>query len=164
MVKSIISSKVEVRGSNINNRGTFAIENIARGEVVFIKGGYILTKETMWTNKLGDTYWPIDNFYVLAPRNEEEAREIKLYINHSCEPNCGLRGDITGVAMRDIQVGEEITFDYAMLDNESDPSYNFKCECGSKECRGIITGIDWKMKKLQKKYGKYFASYLQEQF
>lgn len=164
MVKSIISSKVEVRGSDINNRGTFAKENIARGEVVFIKGGYILTKETMWTNKLGDTYWPVDNFYVLAPRNEEEAKEIKLYINHSCEPNCGLRGDITGVAMRDIQASEEITFDYAMLDNESDPNYNFKCKCGSKDCRGIITGTDWKKEKLQKKYGKYFAAYLQEQF
>lgn len=164
MIKSFISPKVEVHRSDINNIGTFAKEDINRGEVVFIKGGYILTKETMWTNKLGDTYWPIDNYYVLAPRNEEEATEIKLYINHSCEPNCGLRGDITGVAMRNIKCGEEITFDYAMLDNESDEGYNFKCECGSKNCRGIITGLDWKKKELQDKYGKYFASYLKEQF
>lgn len=66
--------------------------------------------------------------------------------------------------MRDIPIGEEITFDYAMLDNEIDDSYNFECKCGSSECRGIITGQDWKNKTLQKKYGKYFAAYLQEQF
>jgi len=37
-------------------------------------------------------------------------------VNHSCDPNCGLVGAVLVVAMRDIEPGEEITFDYAMSD------------------------------------------------
>jgi hypothetical protein len=37
------------------------------------------------------------------------------YTNHSCDPNAGFGSSpISLVAMRDVQVGEEITFDYAM--------------------------------------------------
>lgn len=159
MVKSYISPKVEVRKSDIKGKGTFAINQIHTGEIVFIKGGYILTKDTMYFEKYGDIYWPLDDYFVLAPRTPEEVKDIKLYINHSCNPNCGILGDIKGVAMREISPGEEITFDYAMLDNDN---YSFKCSCGSKNCRKIITGYDWKIKDLQLKYGKYFANYLLE--
>ena len=101
----------------------------------------------------------IDDYYVLGAKDEKEFKQVKIYVNHSCDPNCGLRGEITGVAMRDIEVGEEITMDYAMLDNEE---HTFECNCGSVNCRHIITGYDWKIKELQKKYNKYFASYLRE--
>ena len=37
-------------------------------------------------------------------------------INHSCEPNCGLLGQMLLVAMRDIARGEELCFDYATCD------------------------------------------------
>jgi len=80
-------------------------------------------------------------------------------VNHSCDPNCGLHGEITFVALRDIHVGDELTFDYAMVDNES---YEFACSCGSPNCRKIVTGYDWKIKKLQNKYTTYFAHYLLE--
>ncbi|MDE7114433.1 MAG: SET domain-containing protein-lysine N-methyltransferase, partial [Acetatifactor sp.] len=82
-----------------------------------------------------------------------------IYINHSCSPNCGLRGEITFVAMRDINADEEITFDYAFLDNED---YQFQCSCGSLNCRKVITGFDWKIKELQNEYKEYFAEYLKE--
>jgi len=158
MVKSIISSKVEVRESVISGIGTFAKEAIFTGEVVFIKGGYILKRDEMYTTKLGDIYWPLWEDYVLAPRDASEVKDIKLFINHSCDPNCGIHGDITGVALRNIAPGEEITFDYAMLDNDD---YSFNCSCGADCCRGVVTGYDWKLPALQKKYYGYFAAYLQ---
>jgi len=62
--------------------------------------------------------------------------------------------------MRNIKPGEEITYDYAMTD--SDPDDYFKCNCGAKNCRRIITGKDWKSPSLQKKYRGYFSFYIQE--
>ena len=160
MVKSIISNKLEVRSnSDINNIGTFVIEQLSQDSLVFIKGGHILTRDQMYSLNKIDSYWPIDDNYVLAAKNKEEFSLVKLYINHSCSPNCGIRGDIVGVAMRNISVGEEITFDYAFLDNEDN---RFKCTCGSPNCRHIVTGFDWQIKELQKTYPEYFITYLKE--
>jgi len=59
------------------------------------------------------------------------------YINHSCEPNAFMQilyGHILFIALRDIQVGEEITIDY-----ESTLHSNKKrCVCGAPSCRGTI--------------------------
>ena len=159
MVQSFLSDKIEKRNSEITGVGIFAKEVIHAGEVVCVKGGHILRKEALFSSSVINSYHLIsDNLYIAAKTAEEE-EFIKIYINHSCEPNCGLRGEITFVAMREIQTDEEITFDYAFLDNED---YSFQCSCGTKNCRHTITGYDWKIKRLQEKYYPYFASYLKE--
>ena len=79
-------------------------------------------------------------------------------LNHSCEPNCGLVGGTLLVAMRDIEVGEELCFDYAMCD-ASDYD-EFACLCGTPGCRGTITGADWRDPVVQAKYMGYFSPYL----
>ena len=62
------------------------------------------------------------------------------------------------VAMRDIEVGEELGFDYATCD---DSNYDeFQCGCGSSICRGTVTGLDWKRSDLREKYDGWFSSYL----
>jgi hypothetical protein len=79
-------------------------------------------------------------------------------INHSCEPNCGITGTSSVQAFSDIEIGEELTFDYAMSD--SSEYDEFSCACGSEGCREKITGIDWQRKGLQAKYRNYFSSYI----
>ncbi len=81
-----------------------------------------------------------------------------MHLNHSCEPNSGLQGPIVFIAMRDIATGEELTFDYAMTDDEP---YEMECCCGSKNCRGTITGFDWRKPELQRKYDGYFSWFIQ---
>jgi hypothetical protein len=49
-----------------------------------------------------------------------------------------------------------------MRDIKKDEEYSFKCTCGSSNCRGVVTGFDWKIKELQDKYYDYFAAYLKE--
>lgn len=156
---SVMSVKVEVRESGVNGVGMFAKEDIKKGEIVFIKGGHILTREEIFTSSVINSYLPISDEYYLGARNKEEEPYIKLYNNHSCEPNCGARGEITFVAMRNISKGEELTIDYCMVDNEE---YVIECHCGSPNCRRTITGYDWKRKDLQDKYRGYFARYLQD--
>ena len=158
-MENIISPKVEKRNNALNNIGYFAIEDLKKGETIFIRGGHLLTKNELFSSSVINSYFPISDEYFLAARSEDEEENIKLYINHSCNPNCGIKGEITFVAMRDIKNGEEITIDYAFIDNED---YSFKCTCGAPNCRKIITGQDWKIKELQDKYYEYFAQYLKE--
>jgi hypothetical protein len=88
----------------------------------------------------------------------EEERELSmLYLNHSCDPNLGVRGEITFAAMRDICAGEELTHDWAMTD---DDDYSMECNCGAPDCRKTLTGKDWKSSDLQKRYAGYFSAHL----
>lgn len=144
---SVLSNKVEICKSDINRYGMYAKENISKGEMVFIKAGHIVKREDFYSSSTINSYLPISDEYFMAAISPDEEESIKLYNNHSCDPNCGMHGEITFVAMRDISVGEELTIDYAFVDNEN---YSFECHCGSEKCRGIVTGFDWKIKKYKK--------------
>ena len=159
MIESRLSEKVEVRDTSINGKGIFAKENIKKGEIVFVKGGHILTRDQIYSSGVINNYFPISDNYFLGATNKEEEEKIKLYQNHSCNPNVGLHGEITFVAMRDINKDEELTVDYAFIDNED---YSFNCTCGADNCRKTVTGYDWKIKELQDKYYDYFAQYLKD--
>jgi hypothetical protein len=66
------------------------------------------------------------------------------FTNHSCDPNViclNMDGQFfDAVALRDIQVGDEITGDYALFDY-GDDGQDVECECGSVHCRGRIQGF-----------------------
>jgi len=95
-----------------------------------------------------------EGLYLLTPETLEPAD----CFNHSCEPNLGFTGQIGLIAMRDIEPGEELRFDYAMCDGS--PYDEFECRCSSPNCRGRVTGDDWKNPELWKKYDGYFSPYL----
>lgn len=61
--------------------------------------------------------------------------------------------------MRDVEAGEELTLDYAMMD---DCDGEMACNCGTAACRKIVTGQDWRRPELQQKYRGYFSIYLQK--
>lgn len=87
-----------------------------------------------------------------------EKKEPNDCFNHSCEPNLGFTGQIGLMAMRDIEAGEQLTFDYAMSDGG--PYDEFDCQCGMPACRHRVTGNDWKRPELWVKYEGFFSSYL----
>src|SRR5664280_2496511 len=60
--------------------------------------------------------------------------------------------------MRTIDPGEELLIDYAM--GKATPD-EWDCTCGSPLCRGVITGDDWKIKELQRRYKGYFTPYVE---
>ena len=78
----------------------------------------ILTKNELFSNGVINRYLPISDEYYIGAISQEEEENIKLFNNHSCDPNCGMHGEITFVSIRDIQDGEELTIDYAFIDNE----------------------------------------------
>ena len=159
---SYISSKTEMRESKIHGHGLFATADIAKGEVVAIKGGHIVDRETLRrdiTPRLGPVEIQIGDDLFISPVTDEERELSMLYSNHSCDANLGMRGEITFVAMRDIRTGEELTHDWCVTD---DDVYSVKCNCRSSNCRGTLTGKDWQRPDLQKRYAGYFSSYLAE--
>ena len=154
------SPKTEVRESKIHGRGLFARAAIAQDEVVAVKGGHIVDGKTLRekiTPVLGPVEIQIDDDLFIAPVSEEERDLSMLYSNHSCNPNLGMRGEITFVAMRHIHTDEELTHDWAMTD---DDDYSVECNCGAASCRRILTGKDWQCQDLQERYAGYFSAYL----
>jgi len=69
------------------------------------------------------------------------------WVNHCCKPNAGLRGQVTLVAMRDIEPGEEICYDYAMSDGSAYDG--FECRCERVGCRGRVSGDDWMLAEMK---------------
>jgi len=157
---SYFSPKTEVRESKIHGRGLFAIADIVKDEIVAVKGGHIVDGKTLRekiTPRLGPVEIQIDDDLFIAPVTEEERELSMLYLNHSCDANLGVRGEITFVTMRDIRAGEELTHDWAMTD---DDSYSVECKCSAPNCRKILTGKDWQHPELQKRYAGHFSTYL----
>ena len=160
-MSSWFNLKTEKRVSPIQGRGLFAREAISAGEIVAVKGGTIMDAAAL--ARLREAVSPaeiqIEDSLYIAPGSAEEVAANILCLNHSCQPNVGVRGQITFVAMRDIPAGAELTIDYAMIDGN--PDERMACSCGARECRKIITGNDWSLRELQQRYAGYFSRYIQ---
>jgi hypothetical protein len=154
------SPKTEKRESPIEGRGLFAKESIAAGEIVVVKGGYILTKAQRDEigSELGPSEIQITEDLFIGPASKCQREGGMMHLNHSCEPNLGLQGQVVFVALRDIGADEELTFDYAMTDDEP---CEMQCRCGSRACRGTITGVDWRDPEIQKRYNGHFSWFIQ---
>jgi hypothetical protein len=158
---SYLSPKTTVQESPIHGRGLFATEPIRQGEMVAIKGGYVFTRHKLQEieTSLGPAEIPIADGFCIGPLSPHEREGGMIFSNHSCNPNLGVQGQIVFVALRDVQAGEELTHDWAMTD---DDTYEMECHCGAPNCRGIVTGQDWRRKELQEKYGSYMSWYILE--
>jgi len=157
MSASYLSPKARPVSVGAAGGGSVAVEAVATGEVVAAFGGRCLTREEFDLLPAGQQVRSvqIDEELFLAGSPEPEPAD---FINHSCEPNCGLRGNAVLVALRSIAVGEAITYDYATTDG---CDYDeFECACGSTLCRGKVTGNDWMLPDLQLRYRGAFSPYL----
>lgn len=154
-----ISSKLEGRLiSSKGGRGLFARERVRAGEMLLAWGGDVVTGEML--------SWMSEEKHRLAVQIEEDLYLVTPnegpadWVNHSCDPNAGLVGQVVLVALRDIRPGEEICFDYATSDGS--PYDEFTCGCGTRSCRGRVTGDDWKLPELQARYAGHFSPYIQK--
>lgn len=159
---SWFSPKTVKHASAIEGRGLFARETISRDEIVAVKGGAIMDAAAfaLVRDAVTPSEIQIEDGLYIAPRSAGEVEANILCLNHRCDPNVGVRGQISFVAMRDIAPDTELTIDYAMIDG--DPTLKMQCSCGAPECRGLITGDDWRRPDLQRKYRGYFSRYLQD--
>jgi len=57
------------------------------------------------------------------------------------------------VARRPVKQGEELTYDYGLA--ESNPRFRMHCTCGTRRCRKVITGNDWRTPRFRAENLKY---------
>jgi len=133
-----------MKGNSIAGYGIYANRNIRKGEIIFKGEG---RAQRIITKRFVEKYW-----------NEDEKLHFRRYAypisdevfilwdddpsewapqNHCCTPNTEFDG-LNVLAINDISKGQELTLDYAnFLDEHMEP---FDCQCGTKLCRGKISG------------------------
>ena len=157
-VQNFLTSLAEPFGTPPHGFGSRAIEVIPAGTSVATFGGTALTHSVFAqydADRRSRSIQVDSNLIFLGP----PIREPGDSINHSCEPNCGMRNATTIVAMRDIAIGEELTFDYAMSDASAYDE--FDCNCGTSLCRGRVCADDWRLDTLRHRYKGFFSPYIQ---
>lgn len=154
------NAKVEIRLAEEHGVGVFAVEDIVKDEHI---GGFYGQR---YINKKLEELSGDARIYALQYsefdwRDGEEGG-VARYINHSCDPNCGISGLFDVVAMRDIKAGEELTWHYGMTDknNMTEPK---DCRCGSVKCMGeFYPGYSQISNKKKKEWEGYFSNWLVE--
>lgn len=126
-------------------RGLFSQKGIRKGENIFnFTGKLINFRQTLEaTENFGDPLQIGKDLYISL---EEPMR----FINHSCNPNTGIINDITLIALRDIQKGEELYFDYSTSMDEA--HWVMQCMCGEANCRKIIKDFKYLPWQAKQKY------------
>jgi uncharacterized protein len=154
-----LTDKCEVQNRDVTGgRAVFARDVIEPGELIAIWSGRIVTAEELdeLPSEIRRHTVQVEEGLYLASLSAHEPPD---FINHSCEPNAGLDGQITIVAMQRIQPGDEVTIDYAMCDGTAYDE--FDCACGAPACRGRASGEDWRNPTLWERYAGHFSPYLQ---
>jgi SET domain-containing protein len=124
----------ETRGSDVSGHGVFALRPLRKGDKVLeCRGRLVSTAEVydgLRAMQVGPDLWLAEDL------SRPDASD---YINHGCSPNLGfVDGSLWLVALRDIEPGEELLWDYSTAQDE--PGWAVPCRCGSPDCRGMITG------------------------
>ena len=139
---------IEVRDSRLHGLGVFAARRIPRGTCVIEYLGERVSHEEAdrrYHHKdAGDSHtllFIVDSHTVIDAGVEgNEAR----FVNHSCAPNCESAIENQRVyidAIRAIEPGEELTYDYQIQREADDPpdiDAIFACRCGVERCRGSM--------------------------
>jgi SET domain-containing protein len=137
---------LKVRRSRVHGRGVYAGELIRKGtRIIEYTGQRVPEREVVEDKNDPHTfYFGLDNGEVIDP---EIGGNVARWINHSCDPNCESideDGRIFIYAVRKIEPGEELSYDYALQIDEPinrKSKKQYQCFCGSPDCRGTMLGL-----------------------
>jgi hypothetical protein len=155
--RSWLHPAIAVRPSAIEGRGLFATQPLAAGTVVQRIGGRVIDDDAL--ARLVAAGEPYSTTAVGGGHHLLQTPDDPLrFGNHSCDPNLWMLDATTVAARRDIAASEELTTDYAFFTTE--PAWRMPCRCGSRTCRGIVTGDDWRLPALRAAYAGHFSPHV----
>ena len=116
--------RIEVQSSG---RGLRATRAFAVGSTILVAEGVLRDAPSRLTLQIAD------DAHLDVPAGAPEDAFVWRYLNHACAPNAAFRGR-TLLALRPIEAGEELTFDYETTEWEL--ATPFLCACSSEPCEG----------------------------
>jgi len=140
--------RIQVRRSGVHGKGVFALQDIAEGETLIEYVGEVISWDEAQDRHPHDPKDPNHTFYFHV--NEDKVIDAlyggnsSRWINHSCDPNCEADEDNERIfikAIRNIQAGEELNYDYGLIIDEpytKKLKAEYPCWCGSANCRGTL--------------------------
>lgn len=132
-------------GKSKFGNGVFANSIILRGERLLELTGSIVSYSDTTEMGIFESYpIQIDFDKYVIPESPF------CYINHSCDPNCGIIEGRYLIAIKNIGVNEELFYDYSTTMLER--SWEMECSCNSDLCRKFIQDFDLLPTQLQKYY------------
>ncbi|MFN7693002.1 MAG: SET domain-containing protein [Burkholderiales bacterium] len=150
-MSSRLPRRIQVRRSGVHGRGVYAVGPIAAGERVVEYTGERISDEEAARRHPADPADPHHTFYfslegggVIDARHKGNSAR---WINHACAPsgpNCEaaeVKGRVFIHALRDIEPGEELFYDYHLtIDERLTPKLkrDYACRCGAASCRGTL--------------------------
>ena len=158
-LKAWVHPGAETRESPMGGQGLFACQFIPAGEVVLRWGGVVYRREEILAGKANPESIAVlaEDLYLADPADELLPEDYPL--NHSCDPNLWMADAVTLTARRDIAPDEELTADYALWLYDMDWVLE-PCHCGSRLCRGRVSGADWTLPELQARYAGHFTPWI----
>jgi uncharacterized protein len=165
-----VKPMIEVRHSPIHGYGVFALRRIRKGTAIIEYIGDRVSHEE--ADARYEDKDPKDSHTFLFTVDAKTVIDAGVkgndarYINHRCDPNCqstAVSKRIFIEAVRTIQPGEELAYDYQIQRDPDDaPNVDkvFACRCGAKDCRGSMLEAPTKPRKsrLGKRAGKSRAA------
>jgi hypothetical protein len=145
---SVGGRRIQVRKSGIHGKGVYAIRPIKAGNKVLEYKGEIITWKKAEARHPHDAsqpnhtfYFHLDDGHVIDAKHTGNSAK---WINHSCEPNLEASQEgyrIFLKALRDIDAGEELSYDYGLvidIRKTARVKKEFACWCGATGCRGTM--------------------------
>ena len=153
-----------IKKSLIEGKGAFTTVAIKKGQGICTFRGERITYEEL-KRRHDDGEEKVGNPLQISERTYLDISQPYVYINHSCDPNCGMRKVGELFALKNIKKGEELTYDYSTTEWTYERFGKYKewamvCNCGAKNCRGTIGQFPSLDPELKKKY--YKAGALQD--
>jgi len=153
--------RTQVRRSGVHGKGVFAIQPLAEGESIIEYTGNVITWKQAQKLPAHNPdepnhtfFFHIDDKHVIDGNDGGNAAK---WINHACGPNCEADetddGRVFIKALRDIEPGEELNYDYGLIlegKQTKKVEKEFACHCGTPECRGTMLAARKKKKKSKK--------------
>jgi uncharacterized protein len=165
LTRTWVSPKLVSVKSKIHGDGVMTTQKIAKGERLMEFGGDLVSREEVSSsNYRSRSIWAIDEEHFLALPKTDTEESLDEHLNHSCDPNSWLDDEVTLVAKRDIEAGEEITLDQGTwnFDDQAYTDNQEPCFCGAANCRHKLTENDWKLPEVQERYRGHFHPMIQK--
>ena len=162
--RSWISPKLVPGRSKIHGVGVIASAPIAKDEKLMEFGGLPITTADIDTDLYRTrSLWMVGDDACLGLLESDPEPSLDENLNHSCDANSWLDGEVTLSAKRDIAAGEEITLDQGTWNFDEDEYVwdQDACSCGAPRCRTHLTHNDWRRDDVQERYRGHFHPLVQ---